>query len=238
MSKRNTETEKWRDPWFRKLTPADKLAWLYMVDVCDIAGVWDPDFEMANFAIGTEPDWEGLPERLGERLEVIEGGKWHLTKFVEFQCGKLSEGSHFHRKVIETMESHGISKVGYLRGSYTHKVRKSKVKQGKEEQEEASLAEIIYAAFPKKVGKAKALKAIESAIAETGDADRLLQRTRSFAKATERWPEADRRFIKHPTTWFNQGCYDDDPAEWERTPPPAPNGANGHSDRRDPLGLL
>lgn len=50
--KRFTETTKWDDPWFRKLTPAAKLLWQWMLDHCDGAGVIDPDLELASFQTG------------------------------------------------------------------------------------------------------------------------------------------------------------------------------------------
>jgi len=52
--KRFTETEKWRDPWFRKLSAGAKLAFLYIIDNCDNAGVWTADKELADFSIGME----------------------------------------------------------------------------------------------------------------------------------------------------------------------------------------
>jgi len=76
--KRFTDTDKWRDPWFRKLSAGAKLAFLFIVDNCDNAGVWDADMELANFSIGMEIPWEKVRESLGERLEVLKSGKWHL----------------------------------------------------------------------------------------------------------------------------------------------------------------
>ena len=58
MTRRFTETEKWADPWFRALQPQHKLAWMYLVDNCDVAGFLDLDQLLANFQIGFEVDWE------------------------------------------------------------------------------------------------------------------------------------------------------------------------------------
>ena len=81
-------------------------------------------------------------------------------------------------------------------------------------------AEDIYAAYPRKVGKQGAIKAIQKAIRDVG-ADRLLNDVKTYAEATSRWPAEDRQYIPHPTTWFNRGSYDDDPKEWERNTAPA-----------------
>ncbi len=100
-------------------------------------------------------------------------------------------------------------------------------------------AETVYNAYPRKVGKQAAIKAITKAakqktggflpvaVTRHGPAVAphekapigllyLLNRTEAYAKATASWPEADRQYIPHPATWFNRGSYDDDPKEWER----------------------
>lgn len=76
-------------------------------------------------------------------------------------------------------------------------------------------AEVIYAAYPRKVAKQDAIKAIEKTMKRIAPL-RLLERTQAFAKATEAWTDHDRQYIPHPATWFNRGSYDDDPATWSR----------------------
>ena len=89
--------------------------------------------------------------------------------------------------------------------------------------------EEIYQAYPRKVGKGYAIKAIDNALvslkkrAVTSPAGEewtgwLLGRVAAYAAATDRRTVADpssRNFIPHPATWFNGAHYDDDPAEWE-----------------------
>lgn len=86
------------------------------------------------------------------------------------------------------------------------------------ESPDAITPETIYAAYPRKVGKQAALKAIAKAIKTVGAA-RLLSLVGDYDKAVSRWPEEDKKFIPHPATWFNQGRYDDDPKEWQRGKP-------------------
>ena len=76
-------------------------------------------------------------------------------------------------------------------------------------------AEAIYQAYPRHIAKGAALKAIRNAI-KPDRADYILERTKAFAAAVEKWPWADRQFIPHPATWFNRESYDDDPKEWQR----------------------
>ena len=78
-----------------------------------------------------------------------------------------------------------------------------------------SAIDAIYKAYPRKVGKIAARKAIAKAL-KVKSADELIEATRAFAEAVKQWPEADRHFVAHPATWFNRGSYDDDPSEWQR----------------------
>jgi len=72
--------------------------------------------------------------------------------------------------------------------------------------------EEIYAAYPKKVGKPAALRAIHHALAKL-PFNSLLERTRLYAQTCNSPVE----FIPHPSTWFNQERFNDDPATWRRT---------------------
>ena len=74
-------------------------------------------------------------------------------------------------------------------------------------------AEDIYAAYPRKVAKKDALRAICNAM-KTAGREKLLASTKLYAAAMAKCPLEERKFIPHPATWFNRGSYDDDPAEW------------------------
>lgn len=86
-------------------------------------------------------------------------------------------------------------------------------------------AATVYAAFPRKVGRQAALTKIDAAaerLAKEGATEphqHLLEQTRAYAAAVKPLLEqgADRGLIPHPATWYGQGRYDDDPAEWPVT---------------------
>lgn len=108
--KRFTETDKWLDPWFQELEPDAKLVWLYVLDRCDNAGVWEPNKRLANFTIGRDIDWpavESLFTNSG-RMAILADGKWNITKFIAFQYGQLSEECPPHRQVLRLVEKHGL----------------------------------------------------------------------------------------------------------------------------------
>lgn len=68
--------------------------------------------------------------------------------------------------------------------------------------------EAIYNAYPKKVGKPKALASINKAVEKFGHAF-ILERTKQYAASTI---GADQQFIPNPTTWFNQERFNDEQA--------------------------
>jgi hypothetical protein len=79
--------------------------------------------------------------------------------------------------------------------------------------------DFIYQAYPRKVGKAAAQKAIAKAITlirfrgESNPAEWLLAKVKQFAQS----PAGKAgEFCPHPATWFNQARYDDDQKEWDR----------------------
>lgn len=83
---------------------------------------------------------------------------------------------------------------------------------------EVDLTEEIYKAYPRKVGKPAALKAIIAAIKTTKiSPPDLLAKTKEFALASQGKEE---HFIPHPATWFNQHRFAD--------PSPSTSSQNGN----------
>jgi hypothetical protein len=205
--KRFTETTKWSDPWFRKLPPRAKLLWYWLLDNCDAAGVIDPDLELAGFQCGFEIN-QSTVEMIGDRLDKLPCGKYLIPKFIPFQYGELSSECRAHNAVFASLEKHGIDRVskGYPKGIQRGQEKeKDKDKKGSVRGD----AERIYAEYPNKVGKPDALRAIERCL-KNYSADFLLERTVAFAKARR----GDVSFCPHPSTWFNQERFNDDPSTW------------------------
>jgi hypothetical protein len=107
----------------------------------------------------------------------------------------------------------------------------AKVRKERKRASVADGAEQVYAIFPKHVGRDDALRAITKAL-KNHPLEYLLDKTNQFREAVESWPTSYRYFqdggdrCPHPTTWFNQGRFQDDPREWARkgarTPPNRP----------------
>jgi hypothetical protein len=70
--------------------------------------------------------------------------------------------------------------------------------------------EEIYAAYPRKVARPAALKAIRKAL-KTILPGKLLALTKQYATVC-----SGDEFTPYPATWFNQERFNDDPATWKR----------------------
>ena len=107
--KRFTDSEKWSDKFFRRLTPTGKLFWIWLCDNCDNAGIWERDDELFKFFTGVDVEVEDLIEELGDRIETLEDGRIILSKFVLFQQGgMLQEAKAPHRQIIRLLEKNGL----------------------------------------------------------------------------------------------------------------------------------
>ena len=128
--------------------------------------------------------------------------------------------------MIKTQRTNKYSLITFLNWSIyqnpstqtgTQARRKSdRNKEGNNEgnKESGPSAEEIYAAYPRKVGKSNALKAINKAM-KTTPAEELLQVTELFAQCETAKPAEKRKFTPYPASWFNGGHYADDPSEWD-----------------------
>lgn len=121
--KRFTETNKWADPWFRKLAPKLKCLWMFMCDQCDSAGVIEMDYEVVSMLIGATIGVEDVVA-LGSRVEMLPCGKWWIVRFIPFQYGTLSLECKAHGPAFASLDSYGLHErvsKGYRKGLDTPK---------------------------------------------------------------------------------------------------------------------
>lgn len=100
MPKRFTETDVWKTQrWFRKLSPEYKLAWKYVKDQCNHAGIWKIDctdliedlgidsFNIKDFVEKCNVEFDKLNgEKIKkERLRILSNNILWITGFVQFQ---------------------------------------------------------------------------------------------------------------------------------------------------------
>lgn len=106
MAKRLTASEKWEDPWFFALPAKDKIFWLYLLDKCNHAGIWQVNWPLVQFHIKGFRFAHKTYE--GRILEVSES-KWFIPKFIAFQYGTLNPSNRVHASVLRELEKEGAS---------------------------------------------------------------------------------------------------------------------------------
>ena len=107
MSKRFTDTTKWTDKWFRKLSVHEKLLFLWLVDNCDNAGFWEVDLELAAQQIGVSEAeatgaWEGLCRAYSTQGEYV----W-VKRFIRVQGNcPLNPDNNAHKQILSLFQEH------------------------------------------------------------------------------------------------------------------------------------
>jgi hypothetical protein len=107
MTRRYTESEKWKDTWFRKLSPSEKLFLLYLYDECDVAGFWEIDTELASFQTGLS-SIEIIEAMKGlSRACEINGENLWVKRFVRYQqpTYPLNPANNAHKTIIQKLEA-------------------------------------------------------------------------------------------------------------------------------------
>lgn len=109
MSKRMTDTGKWDKEWFIDLPIKMKCLWFYILDKCDLAGIWDVNFKGASFHIGQSIRESECLKYLGSQFIIIDEKHWFIIDFIRFQNGwPLNEKSPVHKKIIELLNQKEI----------------------------------------------------------------------------------------------------------------------------------
>jgi hypothetical protein len=160
----------------------------------------------------------------GRRIERMENGwlvlkaplyRSLLTREIQREQTRLRVAKHREKKKAVTK-----SALPNVTAVTCNTSEHSKAKHSK--------AEEIYRAFPLKVGKPAALRAIAKALSKTSF-DNLLAKTKAFAEARN----GDMEFCPHPATWFNGERYNDDPSTWIRADSGPKKIPDPNQERRD-----
>lgn len=86
----------------------------------------------------------------------------------------------------------------------------------------SEIADEIYEAYPRKEGRGAAIQAIVKQL-KAHDAEMMLAKTKEYAAAVAQWGRlyrynqtTNQDMVPHPSTWFNQERFLDDPTNWQR----------------------
>tara|TARA_R110000850_G_scaffold189076_1_gene314738 strand:- start:427 stop:1092 length:666 start_codon:yes stop_codon:yes gene_type:complete len=112
MAKRFTDTDKWKKGFMRSLPTKYKMLWLYMLDDCNHAGVWETDFEVASIRIGSKINEKDAAKVFASHIKIFDkGNKWFIPKFIDFQYGTLNENSRPHQAVIKLLDRYDVYNI-------------------------------------------------------------------------------------------------------------------------------
>jgi hypothetical protein len=119
MAKRFTDTEKWRDKWFRSLNPLEKLLFIYLVDNCDNAGVIEIDYSFWAYQVGCDNSeiikaFNGL----SKCTEVV--GEWcWIENFLRHQKNlPLNETNNAHKQILSLLDEHKNRFISSIKFQY------------------------------------------------------------------------------------------------------------------------
>ena len=107
MATRMTDTNKWKDKWFRALNPMEKILFIYLTENCDNAGFIEKDIEYWAYQIGADDD-DVLDAFLGlnKSIEVVGDWCW-IVNFLKHQRNlPLNEKNNAHKQIITLLNEH------------------------------------------------------------------------------------------------------------------------------------
>jgi len=209
--KRFTETEKWKDSWFRKLQPPSKLLWLYILDTCDNAGFWEYDLEMCAFVTKmTEEQVEGALKGLDRGLTGSKCGEcFYVNNFLRHQKNTpLNPKNKAHLQIIRIIEAN-IRKFDKKKGAIKGLASLSGKGIG------SVKVEVVYSddflkfweSYPRKEAKDEAFKSF-SKYADLPPVEEIVAKVEQF-KLCEKWRKDGGKYVPMPTTWLNQRRWKD-----------------------------
>lgn len=113
MAKRFTDSEKYKDPWFRKLSPTSKMLFLFMCDDCNHAGIWKENLETFNFIYKANATKEDI-DAMSDKVLKVNNETYLIQSFIKFQYGKLNPENKAHLGVIRALSYIGVDYLPYL----------------------------------------------------------------------------------------------------------------------------
>jgi hypothetical protein len=121
MAKRLTDADKWKKPFIRSLPVEYKLFWLYILDDCDHAGIWQVDTAVAELRLGIKLSLQKAQGFFEEKIVVFDDQtKWFIPDFIRFQYGEFNEANKMYKSIIPVLKRHSL--IPHLSSIYPPKV--------------------------------------------------------------------------------------------------------------------
>lgn len=207
MAKRFTATEKWDDPWFFELDAPHKLAWIFLLDRCNHAGIWNVNLKLMEVYVGFRPSVDVFQGR----VKVLGDQKWFIPKFIEFQYGALNPANRAHQSVISILRKEGAYNdlTRPLQGHKDMDKEKDLVKDKGGVGGPTFDFEALWAQYPKKDGRRAAERHFRASVQSVEDWGRIQKALANYLKHVA---GKELQYIKNGSTWFNNWT---DWVEWK-----------------------
>jgi hypothetical protein len=128
MAKRFTDSDKWKDPWFKKLPGRLQLFWLFALDTCDHAGIWKIQFDEFEYKTGFKFNPDDM-EYFSERIFYLDDETYFIPRFITFQYSKFNpDRNNAHKGVLKVLDHYAIS-LDQITGHFLT-IRKHKNSEG------------------------------------------------------------------------------------------------------------
>jgi uncharacterized protein YdaU (DUF1376 family) len=166
--------------------------------------------------------WSRLRKGIAPFFDIIEGQSWvhkRLEKELLKSSGRSQAGvranserwsgrspNHSHSHIQKE------SKKEYPSPSVTEteipKSRKMTFEEGSKSDWPSGYFLEFWSVYPRKIGKASALKAMAKIYRAGGPSwEKIMDGVRAYAESAK---SKDIQYVKHPATWLNSGCWDDE----------------------------
>lgn len=169
------------------------------------------DEVQAAIQVLESPDAESRsPEREGRRIYRLDDHRawgWQIVNYEKYRAIRSEDDRREQNRLAQERFRNKHSKPPSAYAEADAKAEALKPLA----QTSLSDAETIYSFYPRKVGKAAAIKSIKASLKKES-AEYLAQKTKAYAESPE-VTERDLKMVPHPATWFNQERYHDE-ADW------------------------
>lgn len=214
MAYRFTDTDKWRDPWFRALPSNEKLLFNFLCDNCDLAGFYEVDIPMISFQTClSEEEIKTAFKGLTRGFIGANGWIW-IVNFLKNQKNlPLNPENNAHKHIINLIKSQLFrfpsvpeklgANMGLLSPPGKGKVEvKVKIKKGEETKSDYPFEE-FWNAYDKKVDKK--VSEAKWVLLKEEEKKAIMLFLPEYIKST---PE--KQFRKDPETFLNRRSWENE----------------------------
>lgn len=222
MSKRFTDTNKYKKSFFRGLPGPYKLFWDFLYHDCDHAGIWHVDMDIAQIYLGVDMAVDKdtaikLFNQGEERVRVLNGGtKWFIVPFVTFQYGTLNPLNRLHASVLQRLHGEKIKALPspLLEAKDKDKDKdKNKDKAFEQKKKETFFHDTFWSTYPKREAKKDAFQAWLKI--DTELYDKIIAAIQA-QKVSENWTKEKGKYIPLAATWLNGRRWEDETTTGEK----------------------